>query len=148
MPRWMVALMHIGPLSGFGFAAWSTLSAVPVLAVGLLILAVGFAFIMRWFTTMDLVVTSTVVEARFGQICKRFRPATIESVQAEGYHWQSYGGWGIRRGFGGRRAYTVPFLRSGVLLSLHDGHRWYLSSSTPEALEHAIQEAIESTHVS
>ena len=144
----MGTLIIVGPLSGIGFAAWATLSATPVLAVGLLILAVGIVFIMRWFTIMDLVVTSTVVEARFGPIRKRFPPKTIESVQAEDYNWQSYGGWGIRRGFGGRRAYTVPFLRSGVLLSLQDGHRWYLSSSTPEALEYAIQEAIESTHVS
>jgi len=48
-----------------------------------------------------------------------------------------FGGWGIRRGAGGIRAYTARGNR-GVLLTLNEGRRVLIGSDAPEALVEAL----------
>ena len=53
------------------------------------------------------------------------------------------GGWGIRIGRTSghlMRAYSVPFLRTGVAVEVWDGKRYFVSSRRPAALAAAIHE--------
>jgi hypothetical protein len=51
-----------------------------------------------------------------------------------------YGGWGIRYGFGGGKAYNVSGDR-GVQLELSDGGRLLIGSQRPDELDRAITDA-------
>ncbi|MCK9485158.1 MAG: hypothetical protein M0R73_00390 [Dehalococcoidia bacterium] len=97
----------------------------------------------RWFMTLHVRVDSDGVVARFGPFSKRLRPSDIADVVGEPYRWMLYGGWGIRWGFGRRRAWTVPFLNQGVAVALQDGSRYFISSRQPERLRSAIVQTIE-----
>ncbi len=96
----------------------------------------------RWFMVLRVAVDRAGVEARFGPFSKRLQAGAIQDAEDERYQWTKYGGWGIRWGFGGRRAWTVPFLKQGVAVALKDGSRYFISSRQPERLRSAIDDLI------
>lgn len=96
-----------------------------------------------------LLVTHLKVEVRDGAVRVRHFPFTsrtiplsdINDCHARTYHpLREYGGWGVRRGFGNGRAYTIAG-RRGVQLTLADGRRILIGSSAPEELAAAINAA-------
>jgi hypothetical protein len=68
----------------------------------------------------------------------------VASAAVDRYRWIRYGGWGIRYGFHGRRAWSVPFVGTGVEVALKDGPRYFISSRQPMAFHRAIQDLIDS----
>jgi hypothetical protein len=53
---------------------------------------------------------------------------------------REFGGWGIRFGFGGKRAWTIRGNRA-VRLKLRNGKLFYLGSQDPEGLAEQIRMA-------
>lgn len=112
-----------------------------VAAIILVATAALLALLYRWFATLIVEVDGTEVRASFGPIRARVPLAEIVTIEPERYRWLAYGGWGVRYGFGRRRAYTVPFLRQGVRIDRADGRRWYISSRCPDELALAVRSA-------
>jgi hypothetical protein len=91
---------------------------------------------------MEVIVTRAAVEVRWVPLTRRtFPSATIVSAEAVAYRpLRQFGGWGIRFGRGGTRAYPMSGDRA-VKLTLVDGSEVYLGSLEPEALAGAIERA-------
>lgn len=107
--------------------------------VSLVVTAVALALAGWWFLVLQVEVAPGEVSFRFGPFRKRLPAGSIERVAATPYRWIAYGGWGLRMSLGGRRAYTVPFLRTGVELTTTDGKTYYVSSHNPQLLAAAIE---------
>lgn len=148
---------HVPASSAFRWALWGSVGVSVAIAVAAMvldgaawasILVIAFMVVLillldRWFMVLRVGVDADGVVARFGPFSKRLSAASIQDVVNEPYRWTAYGGWGIRWGFSGRRAWTVPFLREGVAVALKDGSRYFISSRQPERLRSAIVEGIE-----
>ena len=88
------------------------------------------------------------IEVGDARLTYRYRPLTktrvidgadIESVEAIEYRpIADFGGWGIRSGRGGVRAYTVRGNR-GVVITRRDGSSLMFGSDSPEELAAAIE---------
>jgi hypothetical protein len=100
-----------------------------------------------------LLSTVLVVEVREDGLYYRYRPfhrrfhriplQSIRRVEARTYRpLLEYGGWGIRCGWKGGKAYTVSG-KEGVQLELDDGKRILFGSRDPEGLARALREAME-----
>ncbi|MEX2445940.1 MAG: hypothetical protein WD734_01265 [Dehalococcoidia bacterium] len=120
-------------------SAEPTVAGRVVLWVTLGVVLVVLVAVQRWFMALDVRVTGDEVVTAFGPWRKRVARGDILEATVRSYPWLRYGGWGVRFGFGGRRAWTVPLLRTGVEVALRDGTRWFISSRRPEALRAAIR---------
>jgi hypothetical protein len=96
------------------------------------------------FVVMKLVVTvdDTALDIQFFPFIRRTIPLTdIQSAEARTYApLREYGGWGIRWGWGAKKAYNVSG-HEGVELALSDGGTVLIGSQQPEQLAHAIAQA-------
>ena len=93
------------------------------------------------FTSLTVAVTDTGVVFAFGLFRKRFAFDRIRSVEASDYRWTQYGGWGIRFSFGGKRAWSVPGVKRGVLLKVNERgleRSYFVSSGRPDELAKAV----------
>ena len=153
--RWMLVILALAlggaslglrdALLGDGSLTGRVLTGVIMTAIVLIVLAVAF-----WFTRLHVSVRGGMsdnvsggsLHFSFGPIHRTIEGTEIGMVLVEHYPWRRFGGWGIR--FGHRdgyraRAWTVPFLRTGVWVGLGDGSGYYLSSARPESLAAAIR---------
>jgi len=143
--RWVIRLVVVVPLLIALFAVMAD-DSPHVGAVLTLLLVLSLMLLLdRWMMELTVTVRDGEVEAAFGPIRKRTPIAELASVTVESYQWTRYGGWGIRWGREKRRAWSVPFVGTGVYLEKHDGTRWYVSSQSPEHLRSVIHELIQST---
>lgn len=112
---------------------------------GLGLLIVFLAAVIVWLHKMSLV-TQVRAEGLTVQFKWLWRPrliplSTIHSYRVVTYKpLAEYGGWGIRYGFNGGKAYTSSGTR-GVQLEFVDGERLLIGSQRPEALARAIEQA-------
>jgi hypothetical protein len=91
----------------------------------------------RWFGRLRIEVDEHALRFRFGALRCTLEAERIARAVPEPYRWWQYGGWGWRFALVGRRlvrAYSVPFVRSGVAVETTDGKRYYLSSRAPAEL--------------
>lgn len=112
-------------------------------AVILVVLTVVLGAVAVVFARLRIEAGDDALRFRFGPFGPTLNAADIQSAEAAPYRWLAFGGWGIRFGrVSGHsvRAYSVPFLRSGVLVEAAGGKRYYVSSRRPEALAAAIRE--------
>lgn len=139
--RWFIRLVALVPVvmvlvASFvatdGSAGEQVAAVVTAVLTGALVLALD-----RWFMVLVVTADRSGVEARFGPFHTRLDAGEIASAADVPYRWMRYGGWGIR-GLGSRRAWTVPFLRTGVEFTTHDGRQVYVSSRAPHALIEAL----------
>lgn len=96
------------------------------------------------FTNLVVAVTETSLHLAFGVFNKRVGLSDITFAEARDYRWTEYGGWGIRWAMRGKRAWSVPGVRRGVLITLAEKGRersYFISSRRPEELAQAIKEA-------
>ena len=106
---------------------------------------VVMVFIIVNFTMLSIAVAPSGIEFRYGVFAKRLRFEQIRSAEARRYEWLRYGGWGLRWSTGGRRAWNMPFLSTGVAISVDEGGRereYYVSSRQPEELARVLNERI------
>ena len=126
-----------------GFVVWIFTSLGGLRGVEWVPLAVG-AGLLLLFHVLELTVTvrPSETDVRFRPLTRRRVPhAALRSCEARTYRpILEYGGWGVRRGWGGGRAYNVRGNR-GVQLVLDDGTRILVGSQRPEELAAAIRSA-------
>ena len=115
-------------------------SALPwrALLVGLL---AGLG-VPAWVLSLEMATTVDAdgMEVRFvlGFASMRFAVADMASVRAVTYHpMREFGGWGVRWGRGGSRAYNVSGNR-GVEIIHASGRRWIIGSQRAEELAAAL----------
>lgn len=94
------------------------------------------------YVKLTVTVTDDAVDIRFRPLARRTIPIS-DIAQAEACTYsplREYGGWGIRAGRGGKRAYNVSGDR-GVELTLTDGRKVMIGSQRPDELAQAIAAA-------
>lgn len=101
----------------------------------------GVAIILALlFMPLSMQVTAEQVRVRLAWVYHRdVTLQDVASVEAREYRaLRQFGGWGLRYGSGGDRAYTIKGNRAAVI-TLHDGRSFYLGARDPEALADAIR---------
>ena len=111
----------------------------------------GFAtllilFVMLNFLTLLTTISDHGLEFRFGLFARRFGWSEITGAEAKRYNWLSYGGWGIRIAFGGRRAWSLLGVGRGVEVTVTDlkGRKliYFVSSARPDDMAEALRQGI------
>ena len=94
------------------------------------------------YAKLMVMVTETAVDVHFRPMTRRtISIAEITHVETRTYAPLSeYGGWGIRYGRGGKRAYNVSGNR-GVELTLANGRKVMIGSQRTDELAQAIEDA-------
>ena len=129
-----------------GLSGWEAVLFYAAMSLAIVVLI----FVIINFTMLSIAVAFEGVEFRYGLFAKRLRFDQIRSVEAKGYEWLRYGGWGLRFSTGGRRAWNMPFLSTGVTIEADEDGRereYYVTSRNPEELARVLGEHIpRSTH--
>lgn len=142
--RWLILLALLaaaGALIGAGAALRGDDGGRVVTAVVLVVLALVLGGVAVFFARLRVELDERLLRFHFGPFGRTLDAAEIRSVEPAPYPALPFGGWGIRFGrMGGHsaRAYSVPFLRSGVAVEMNNGKRYYVSSRQPEALARAV----------
>jgi len=144
--RWLFAILVPAMLGAMlalqdalradGGAVGRTLTAGAMIVIIVVLLAVAF-----WFTRLRVSVDAATLHFSFGPIRRTVDGSNVIAVKVERYDWRRFGGWGIRfarRDKQRARAWTVPFLRSGVWVEQQDGTGYYISSRRADVLAAAI----------
>lgn len=97
-------------------------AALPFVVAALLAMGLAFGVMGIMFGVLRTVVTKEAVHVKYGLWGPTIPLHAIESARVVEYNWTEYGGWGIRIGKDGSRAY-VP--RSGPCVELvyRDGEK-------------------------
>lgn len=93
-------------------------------------------------TALRVTVTNTHLHVQYGLFGPSVPLADIVTVDVVDYDAKGYGGWGLRRGSGGRKAYSLPG-RGGksVKVTTREGKVIEMTSEQPSALAQAIDDA-------
>jgi len=147
---WLKALVY-----ALGFFAWYALAqqiifdkpigdnSVPDAVIWLIWLLVGLALPLLFYRSR------LIVEVRSDHLFISYIPFARRSIhcseivdfQARSYHpIKEYGGWGVRRMPGNKRAYNISG-DQGVELELADGQTIMIGSQRPEDLARALNNA-------
>jgi hypothetical protein len=106
-------------------------------------LAFGFGLpLLFLYMKLTVTVTDDAVDIQFRPLVRRTIPlSSIAHVEARTYApLREYGGWGIRGGLRGKRAYNVNGDR-GVELTLADGRKVMVGSQRAGEMAQAIESA-------
>ena len=125
-----------GALSG-----WEAIVFYAAVGLGIVVMV----FVIVSFTMLSIAVAFEGIEFRYGLFAKRLRFDQIKSVAVKEYEWLRYGGWGLRFSTGGRRAWNMPFVGTGVVITADEGGRereYYITSRNPEELARVLGERI------
>ena len=129
------------PISG-ALEGSESLIVYAVLGVATLLIL----FVMLNFLSLLTTVSDHGLEFRFGLFVRRFSWNEITGAETKPYNWLSYGGWGIRIAFGGRRAWSLLGVSHGVEVSvtgLNDRQlTYFVSSARPDEMAAALRQGI------
>lgn len=137
--KWLtipISLVAVGAIALAVFSAEGT-AAVIAASAGSLIAVTTLAT----FARLDVSVGNDEIVASFWWLKKRLDRAAITNIEVRSYDWKIYGGWGIRYSTKGRRAWTVPFHRTGVAVALTEEGKereYYFTSRRPDELVAAL----------
>lgn len=103
-------------------------------------------FVMLNFLTLLTTVSDRGLEFRFGLFARRFAWNEINGAEAKPYNWLSYGGWGIRIAFGGRRAWSLLGVSHGVEVAVKGRNErqltYFVSSARPDEMAAALRQGM------
>jgi hypothetical protein len=139
--RWPVIAVTVGGVVLYVWAASIAGARSLGTVVGGIAILVGLGVaLLATVARLEVNVTRTAVEVRWVPLARRTFPlATIFGAEAVTYRpIRQFGGWGIRFGRGGARAFSMSGDRA-VRLTLVDGTEVFLGSLEPEALAGAIE---------
>jgi hypothetical protein len=143
-PAW-VTLITVASLGAAGAGVLmdpSVNRATALLILALFALGVGGFWVL--LGQLQVQVTRSAVQVGFGYVSlirKRIPFADISAVEPVEYRpILEFGGWGIRFGRNGKRAWTIRGNRA-VRLQLKDGKLVYVGSEKPERLAERIRAA-------
>jgi hypothetical protein len=143
-PGW-ASLLAIASLAAAELGVWLDGSLTRTTAVVITaVFALGVAAGWLLFGRLRVQVTRSDLLVGFGfvrLIQKRIPYSDIAALETVSYRpLLEFGGWGIRYGRGGKRAWTMRGNRA-VRLQLRDGVQLYVGSETPERLAERIRAA-------
>ncbi len=141
--RWLLLAVALAMLASVVGAVLVLVSEDTPWWVALQLVAVGIllGFIELTFMRLRIEVRGDRLRFHFGPFGPTLKLSEVRSAEPSPYRWMAFGGWGIRFGrVAGRsvRAYSVPFLKTGVAIETAGGKQYYTSSRRPEALAGAI----------
>ena len=122
-------------------SGWEAIVFYVAMSLGVAVMV----FVIINFTMLSIAVAASGIEFRYGIFARRLRFDQIRSVAARRYEWLRYGGWGLRWSMGGRRAWNMPFLNTGVAITVDEDGRereYYVTSRRPEELARVLNERI------
>lgn len=120
---------------------WEAILFYAALGLGMVVML----FLIINFTMLAISVAFGGIEFRYGLFAKQLEFDQIRSVQVKDYEWTRYGGWGLRFSTGGRRAWSMPFVKTGVVIEAEEDGKdreYYVSSRNPEELARVLNEHI------
>jgi hypothetical protein len=142
LPVWVWLIVLVSFFAGV-VAVWQDLSpdsAAFVLTTALLLL--GPVMFWALIGRLRVQVTHSSIVVGFGHISliqKHIPFSDIAAIETVDYSpLREFGGWGIRFGFGGKRAWTIRGNRA-VRLKLRSGKLFYIGSEDPEQLAERIR---------
>ena len=137
MPWWF----HVLVLGALGSVFFRQQSLVAALVIAPMIL-------LAWllFMSLRVLVTKEAVHIQFGLFGPKIPMGAIAEAREEAYSPMKYGGWGIRFGLDGSRAYSVPASGDRGLLIRYVNEKGatksvFVSAQDPAVLLAAIAEA-------
>lgn len=139
MPRWAQAAIAVATLAGVAGAA-SEGSIAPVLAI-------VPASLASWalLNTIRVSVTDAFLHVQYGLWGPKIALSDLIAVDVIEYRATRFGGWGIRMGLRGERAYSMPGAGGKAVQLRYRTSRGervaVISSAQPDALKAAIEEA-------
>ncbi len=101
VPRWMQLALASSTLTGLG------LLLTPTWFIGLLLIPSGF-LLWALFSVLRFTISERAVSIQYGMFGPTIPTDAIVRAEAIDYDWKKFGGWGIRRSFGGEHMYNVP----------------------------------------
>lgn len=119
--------------------------------IGMTLGLVAMFFAALWFRKLIVWVDDTYLAFGYGKFRKRFRFDQIHSGEVTPYSTMKYGGAGIRYAKNGHRAWSVPFVHTGVEVKLTEGgndRTYYISSRRADALAQAIKQRLPNAETS
>lgn len=140
--RNLVGALAIASVALVGYSAYRQLeSGLPVLGTLALFIPVGLLALI-WSAKLEAQVRPDDLYVRYTPFHRSFHPMGLEKViEVETRTYspiKDFGGWGIRCGRGGTKAYNVSGNR-GVFLTFSDGRSLLIGSQVPDELEAAIR---------
>ena len=149
-PKWLAVLI-IGGMAfvGFMIGLESTRSSLEgserILFYVFMVLALLVqGFVALNFLVLTVAVTADFVEFSYGVFRRRLAWPQVTGYSVQRYDWKRYGGWGLRFGLHGRRAWSVPGVPEGVSFKVeHNGKRreYFVSSRRPEEFAGTVARA-------
>lgn len=115
---------------------------LPFVLAAIAALGLLFAAMAVTFAVLRTVVTQTEVNVKYGLWGPRIPLERIRSCKVVDYDWTRFGGWGIRRGVGGKWAY-VPGPGEVVEIEYGDGDVVQIGAQDPRKLSLEINRARE-----
>ena len=109
--------------------------------VAMSLAVVVMVFVIINFTMLSIAVSTAGIEFRYGLFAKRLRFDQIRAVETRNYEWLRYGGWGLRWSTGGRRAWNMPFVNTGVRIEAGENGKereYYVTSRNAEELARVL----------
>lgn len=135
----------LGLMTGAAIAGLVEGGAAVAFYLVLAVVAFVLVLALVTFTSMSVSVGDSAVDFAFGLFRKRLRFDDVSSVAPADYRWVEYGGWGIRIALGGKRAWSVPGVKRGVVIAVNEGGRrrtYFVSSARPESFAQSVQDAL------
>ncbi|AKT43059.1 hypothetical protein [Chondromyces crocatus] len=146
----LVGVAFLIPLLALASVVWAAVStgqAVPLQAfIGPVLLTLFLSLLWILFSILRVTVTQRSVYIQYGLFGPRIPLERIERSEAAACDWKRYGGWGIRRGNDGSRAYNIigDAGRAVRIVWRDDAGKeqvYLVASPNPEGLAQAIERA-------
>jgi hypothetical protein len=136
-PKWLAALILGGmAFVGFMIGLEATRGSLEGGERALFYVFMTLALIVQGFVAfnflvLSITVTSEAVEFAYGVFKSRLAWPQVTGFSVQRYDWKRYGGWGLRFGLHGRRAWSVPGVPEGLTFqaSIDGKKREYFVSS-------------------
>lgn len=96
------------------------------------------------FLVLTVGVTSDSVEFSYGLFRRRLHWPQVTGYSVQRYDWKRYGGWGLRFGLHGRRAWSVPGVAEGLSFQVDENDKrreYFVSSHKPEEFARTVDQA-------
>jgi len=115
---------------------------LPFVVAAMVLLGLMFLLLSVGFAVVRTVVTEQEVNVKYGLSGPRIQLEDITSVRVVPYEWTKFGGWGIRIGIDGTRAY-VPASGDVLEICYQDGgdKRVLIGVKEPHVVARQIQRA-------
>ena len=115
-----------------------------LLAVAITAFVFGALLVVIWMLKMTTTVSDTSLKVKFTPVPsgRVFDARDISSAEPATYSaLKEFGGWGVRWGWGGSRAYNV-YGNRGVKITDNAGKVWMIGTQRPEELADAVNSLI------